>query len=595
MAEPRTGPDSHSRSGEGTSGRDRLGDGVLALVALVVYVRLYFGIDFTDESYYTALPYSFALGHRPLVDELAVHQFAGMLLRAPVDLHLLIVGSSTGLVLTMRHVHFAAALAAALFFRGFGIAIFGRRTAGLLGSVALAYVPFNIFGLSYNTIASLASMTGAVLLAGACLDRGRPSRVFFATLALALACFAYPTLSIAIGPCLLLALAQIRRLKGAAIGRQALIWCLAAVSVSAALALWQLISVGGLDALDGVFALNQALAAQGGGAVKIARLAKEAAVQKVYLTGLLVLLAGITLAYARLGGGRWILIASGLFGPLLLALHQLHVHDKEPQTSASFVLSAMGLAAPFALRSVRGRVLEDRWVSLSLVTALSVLSGVTVAWSSANGLHNAALGLLPAALIFLGGLQLLGPISEQRSGAAALALTLLICSLLGFQLTQLWTKTYRAGPMRSLTEVVPQGPWKWIRTTPSRARLIEQLSRDIEETRGDSQTVLFFDYFPAGYLMSDLEPRTPAIWLFPGHCCQGTPAAREVYAAAFEDERRLPDLNVRMRCMWVLNVALRLRRPPALPPDPVVERLDAVPSEEVARRRCYTIHRSPAR
>ncbi len=53
---------------------------IFGITALAVYARLYFGIDFTDESYYAALPYAFSLGHRPLQDELAIHQFAGLML-----------------------------------------------------------------------------------------------------------------------------------------------------------------------------------------------------------------------------------------------------------------------------------------------------------------------------------------------------------------------------------------------------------------------------------------------------------------------------------------------------------------------------------
>jgi hypothetical protein len=52
---------------------------VVAAVAIATFVRLHFGIDFSDESYYIAMARRFALGDRPLIrsvsrmDERAAH------------------------------------------------------------------------------------------------------------------------------------------------------------------------------------------------------------------------------------------------------------------------------------------------------------------------------------------------------------------------------------------------------------------------------------------------------------------------------------------------------------------------------------------
>ncbi len=53
---------------------------ILSVAALAAYVRLFFGVDFTDEAFYSALPHVFSLGARPYLDELNITQNAGVLL-----------------------------------------------------------------------------------------------------------------------------------------------------------------------------------------------------------------------------------------------------------------------------------------------------------------------------------------------------------------------------------------------------------------------------------------------------------------------------------------------------------------------------------
>src|SRR6476659_6073914 len=61
---------------------------VSTAVAGLTYTRLFFGIDLTDEAFYTAVPYRFILGARPMVDEtLLVQQTSGFLLYGPLWLY----------------------------------------------------------------------------------------------------------------------------------------------------------------------------------------------------------------------------------------------------------------------------------------------------------------------------------------------------------------------------------------------------------------------------------------------------------------------------------------------------------------------------
>ena len=54
---------------------------VVAVFAVaLLLLRLRYGVDLNDESYYAAGSYRFALGMRPLLDDLGPHQFASWLM-----------------------------------------------------------------------------------------------------------------------------------------------------------------------------------------------------------------------------------------------------------------------------------------------------------------------------------------------------------------------------------------------------------------------------------------------------------------------------------------------------------------------------------
>ena len=112
-----------SRQGR-EAGRSRLtrARGWLALAsvgvaAALTYGRLYYGVDLTDESFYVAVPYRFALGARPLIDETnIVPQTPGLLLYPFLKLWDSLVGLD-GVMLYARHLHL-------LFFAGVALALF---------------------------------------------------------------------------------------------------------------------------------------------------------------------------------------------------------------------------------------------------------------------------------------------------------------------------------------------------------------------------------------------------------------------------------------------------------------------------------------
>ncbi len=60
------------------------------------------------------MPYAFALGARPFVDEVAIHQTAALEIAPLVRAYLGVTGSADGLVLFIRHLYMALVLFAGL-------------------------------------------------------------------------------------------------------------------------------------------------------------------------------------------------------------------------------------------------------------------------------------------------------------------------------------------------------------------------------------------------------------------------------------------------------------------------------------------------
>ena len=567
--------------------------GPLFFVAVVatVYLRAGYSIDLTDDAYYAALPWSFTLGHAPFVDEWAIHQLSALLTWPAFSAWRAFTDSNDGLILFQRHLHIAASVTAALAVRGTLARFFGRAIAWPIAALVVAYVPFHIQALSYNTIAQLAFLAGVFVLAAGAFRAQHPTRLAVATILLGISSFAYPPMLLGS----LLAILLVLRASYVRGGRATCLRAAAAVGLTGTLA--TLVLVGGVAALggfanfDGMKALDAALAAQGGGLPKLAALSREIAIEGLFLSALLLWLNGLLLIVVRDLSARASIAALVVLGLLPFAMRGLYVPFTEPHTTATFYLSALALVSPILATLVQRDRENEARQTLGLIIWPSLLAGAAVLWATANGLRNAPLGLLPAALISLAcfaslvaGRTTRGPL---RAVASAGLSVLLVC----LTLTGLWQNSYRNGPVSGLTARMDAGPWMGIQTTPQRKQWIERLSSDLERSRGEAQTLFVFDYLPGAYLLSDLRPMTHALWTFPDHCCQGTPEVREVYAQRFGEPDQWPDLVLENRCHLIEDrVELRLR-PADLPPDPLRERLAEANYETVVRRGCYQIHR----
>jgi hypothetical protein len=143
---------------------------VAVTTLILTFLRLRMGFDFHDETYYVVVAYRQALGDVPFVDDLNLTQGFGLIAGPFAKLHLLLTGSSDGLVLHMRRVF--------LFMNGIGCAaVFwaARRAVAwpvalLVASACLAFIPLNLPTPSYNSLGATFFAAGAFVAWGAVLD-----------------------------------------------------------------------------------------------------------------------------------------------------------------------------------------------------------------------------------------------------------------------------------------------------------------------------------------------------------------------------------------------------------------------------------------
>lgn len=478
---------------------------VLAVVGFVA-ARLWWGVDFTDEAFYAVLPYRFAVGDVPLRDEQNLAQFAGLLALPAMELFLSVASGTDGMIVAMRHAHlvFTMGVASVVFLAARRWV--GGTSAAVTACACIAFVPFTLHGLSYNTFAS-GFLTAALFLAARARSRHAAASSWFWTgLLLALAAVVYPTL--AVGALAFMAFAFWPSEDGVR-PRELIAFVAGGLAVvGAVLAL--VLAVG----IDSALAIPKYLASfttQGGGWPKVAR-AMQDFLQRTPFLGATLLAGATVLATARRAPAH--LAPTLLIVPALFWRH----YELANGTYTLYLVSGVALLGPWL--APLARQTDAAKLLLRLVWWPSILCGAVTAWSSSNGAMNASIGAFPAAVCTLLLLQMVWRQHADgtviRDAVAQLG-ALAASALLAIALVAGDYKDYYGEPVRreALTSHVTWGPYKGLATTPSRAHQLEEFRRTVlPQLRPDDRSFVF-DGFPGGYLLLGLRPAVNSVWLPP--------------------------------------------------------------------------------
>lgn len=505
----------------------RITRGVLLTAGLVAYARLFIGVDVTDESFYSALPYSFALGFRPYHDELNITQNAGILLTPFFKLYCSAVPSLSGLVLFNRHLYFLAVCVCSYLTYRVVATQLDRDFGRILAAFTLTYSYFNIPSLSYNTLGSLFLFAGLQLLLLFSAAGGRPRGhwlVAGANGCFAVSAFAHPALlgSSILGLGISFWLCRRHAQRPARDQQTACLraW-FASTALAACAAVFFLVSVGPA-------AIRDALAYAGSYGYDLGaslprtlrRLAWQISVLAPYLAAFAAILALPILSRRSFSAMRTAFPCGVaiLTAAMLYLIHRQPSYARFPAGSVPLIIS-FAVLLPGALYLLPDRSKARDW---AVIVGLPCLAGAaSVAFSSTNGLTSATLALYPAAMCCLLAVAMIAdeidrdPASNRARRPAMLATSIFVVAFTSVALVE---RSYRDAPFTSGDRpVFAPGPFAGLITSKSKALRLAALHTDLNSLGSRARSLFVYDRFPAAHLLSPLKPRTFSTWIFWPH------------------------------------------------------------------------------
>ncbi len=488
-----------------------------AVTVVFTWRRLFLGVDLQDESFSIVVPWRWALGDTPFVNEQNLTQVGGLLEYPFIKLFGIIRGYDvTGLVLYTRHLYLLlmVGVAAAVFLI---LRRFVRWELALpIAAVYVAYIYRATPQLGFNTMGAAFLTLGATLGLRVVLEERGRAWALASGVAYGLAIVAYPTL-LFVAPffAVFLAFALGRRAVamvadlafahppdpvGASTGRVAWravsFWALGGVAVLAPASL--LILSFGIKNLQRCWAFTMDVARsfdQLGGAVK----AYEVALGfwRFYWSRPYLIVAALLIFIVFT---RWRTMGRALLAALPVALWL--AAQSPMRDTAGFVLVYAALAPYLFLFVPRAR--REAGAKLLLwVWAPAILAGAMTAFTSADGYLSAPVGFTPAllasGLCFAWSLEAVTTSETATAGApsrspvpwlALIGLVAVLGTLVTFQF-----QFQQAGvPYSQLTSRFAAGPWWGIAATAEQRGVQDAFASDLkEQSRPDDALLIFYE------------------------------------------------------------------------------------------------------
>ncbi|MEP7053564.1 MAG: hypothetical protein ABJB12_24590 [Pseudomonadota bacterium] len=484
---------------------------------LVARQRLPYGVNHTDEAYYSALSYEFLIGNRPYLDEIAIHQNAGLLLVPFFWVYLAINKTADGIVLFNRYLYWAYVIVCSLLAFRLLRRLMGVAVACAAGALIVTFSYANLLTLSYNTFGALGFFCGVVCSATGVL-RPRPGPFLFAGCLFFLsAAFAYPGLTPVVPVYELVVLGWLYWRAPRAALRSSLFGLAAGAAVG-------VVVMGPIALWLGLSGLHRMLAyMQSAGIATTSSFGKlnvvNVAVFPVHWRKISLEVGGLC---ALLPITCWLLPRTAwLLAPVFAYVaHRLYdLAWLTGNTPVSLWQMALLLLAPLCV--LLNRQWRDGHFLLALVWFPSFLEMLDVVVTSSNGYWAMSLGSLGATVAgvasFVALLQQLARREPRgRLGLLVVGLTA-YCLLFGAQLDSLFSALYDADTTFATHNTpVSVGPFQGAIATASEAAFLKLIDEDLKSLEGKGKTLTVFDDFATGYLSTRLRPRTFTPWVYWG-------------------------------------------------------------------------------
>jgi len=470
------------------------------LIAAALIFRLTMGVCLFDEGFYLELARSIMAWERPFVGQASIAQTSSVMLIPFIQLWHLLGFGDQGIVLWMRIVYYLSNICCSVVLFFYAKKRLDSTHALLVSLLGLVWMPFGIPALSYYTLGTNSFLCGLLCysLSGDERINGWIARV--ADVLLAIACLAYPPLTV---PCLAFLVWRSLNARNQVARKSRIVSIITLVCIGIASVLL-LIALCGIQHLWNSLMVVHALA----GFYKSDMLQVTRWIfGEPYYPTLISATALAALGVAFAPSLRVRLFSTISFTGVLLATLFLKPGLMSTMSHIEVLLLFL-FFVPAALR-------DPHFSSESrLIFWISGLAGLLFTFSSGSGPVTFCLGAYPAVCVAMMEFMERQKRSESRmliSGAAALC-AVSVTVLCFYAATTIygdkeldWSQAVR----------VQSGPFCWLKTSPSRRFLVTQLQQDLADY-GKSCNTIYIVGPPGLYLCSNLKPLDLLLW----HCWQ---------------------------------------------------------------------------
>jgi len=173
------------------------------------------------------------------------------------------------------------------------------------------------------------------------------------------------------------------------------------------------------------------------------------------------------------------------------------------------------------------------------------VAGITTGFISAGGTINFGIGIVLGVLVT--SILLVSILREGTSAPYKYMSGLVPASILIVLLVIQYSFVYSEGSYSKLSETIDSGPYRGLHTSVQKKEYLNSIVQDFDRFNLDHGKVLFFDFFPAGYLFTTMKPASNAVWLLsPEQFNTG----RDLTLSYYENQENRPDVSVKINLIY---------------------------------------------
>ena len=478
---------------------------LIFLMFAAVFVRLHFGVDFTDESYYLSIPYRFFLGDFPFLDEATMHQTASLIALPFLTFFCFFSGNTTGLILYFRYLFLGLlALNFLLIFKTFSSLVNKYFLFLFCFFYALAvFLP--IPTLSYNTLGTIFFSSSLCFLY---LFSTQNSNHFLmlSGLFFALGVVSYSPF-VLISPII----AFFLFFFAPAGGKIRVFMKFALAGLITSLPLLVIISIVGIDQVRSDISIMNSISEKGGSIQKLVPLIWFLIVRLPFLS-----IVSLALDYSAnrfFPKFRKVTLPLVFCSVFFLIFPYVHRAFFLSFDDSKTLMVSIFLLAPFLLLFCSNR---RKYVPVLLIMWVpAFFAGTITCWASLSGVGNFFVGATPGVLVSF--ILFYCYVADSTAQSPNRALT----RVLFFVLTLVYTFTllvgtfsffYRDSSLFKLQHLITSGPFSGIFTTKEKSDLNSSLLNGLTGIERHCDKIIFYNDFPAGYFYSSLKPGLFTTW-----------------------------------------------------------------------------------